>query len=120
MNNAFLLLIFDKVYSRIISIINFLIFPLLILSIYLYSKLPSNIPTHVFLDSAFDNWWRKEIIFVFPGLFLFWGYIFSEKRITNQFSEGIPLLFVKILASILGIILFTATVFAFNFYFNML
>lgn len=112
-------LLLDRIYAKFFIITISLSLLLLGLSFYLYPKLPSYIPTHIFLRRGFDNWWHKEVIFIYPLIFLILGITFSKSNIAKQFSQGKPLFFIESFAVVLTIIVLIATLFAFNFYFNM-
>ena len=79
------LLFIDKIYSKIVTAYCICTIPFLLLSLYLYNKLPAYIPSKIGIGGVY-SWFRKEFVFILPVLFLIIGILFS-KRYANREKE---------------------------------
>ena len=113
------LLFIDKVYSKIVTAYCICTIPFVLLSLYLYNKLPAYVPSKIGIGGAY-SWFRKEFVFILPLLFLFVGILFSQKGIIKQYYTGTPAIFVKCLGLIILLLVLLSTVYLYYFYFSMI
>lgn len=113
-----LFLFIDKIYSKIVTTYCTLSVPLILLSLYLYNKLPSYIPSKIGIDGPY-SWFRKEFVFVLPVLFLIIGILFSDEVIKKQFNSGIPAIFIKYFGLMVLLLMLVCTIFLYSYYFSL-
>ena len=117
-NMKFLLFI-DKIYSKIVTAYCICTIPFLLLSLYLYNKLPAYIPSKIGIGGV-HSWFRKEFVFILPVLFLIIGILFSKKGIIKQFYTGTPAIFIKSLGLIVLLLVLFSTIYLYYSYFSMI
>ena len=107
------------IYSKIVTAYCICTIPFLLLSLYLYNKLPAYIPSKIGIGGVY-SWFRKEFVFLLPVLFLIIGILFSKKGIIKQFYTGTPAIFIKSLGLIVLLLVLFSTIYLYYSYFSMI
>lgn len=114
------LLFVDKIYSKIQAFFLLLVIPITALSIYLYMKLPSMIPTQFGFDFKPTNWGYKSSIFIFPIVLLILPLFTSKRIMSSQEKTLTRRVSAEAIIIVVLVILILSMVGAYCYYFQMI
>ncbi|MCC4120940.1 DUF1648 domain-containing protein [Lactococcus lactis] len=114
------LLFVDKIYSKIQTFFLLLVIPITALSIYLYMKLPSMIPTKFGFDFKPTSWGYKSSIFIFPIVLLILPLFTSKKIVSSQEKLLTRRVSAEVIIIVVLVILILSMIGVYSYYFKMI